>query len=110
MIGGLEIGFVIASEAKQSSIAPLDCFVAELVTWLSQQRIENEGSFLTGRSDRIALRIKAAFRRRILRRAWGGQAVRLRQLRPGRRNGRRPGRRFKRPSTAAGRKRQSGTD
>src|SRR5689334_15723995 len=125
----VEIGFVIASDppslagratagfesakaqcawAEASSIAPLDCFVAALLamTRLPQQRIEDEGSFLTGRGDRIALGIEAAFRGGILRRAWGRRAVRLRQLRLRCRNGGRPWGRLQRSGPAAGRQRQ----
>ena len=73
---------------------------------LSQQRIEDEGAFLTWRGDRITLGIETAFRSRILGRTWHRRAVRLRQLRRRCRNRGRPGRRLKRSGPTAGRERQ----
>ena len=74
---------------------------------LSQQRIEDEGAFLTWRGDRITLGIETAFRSRILGRTWHRRAVRLRQLRSRRRDGSRPRGRFERSGAAAPRQRQS---
>src|SRR3974377_632053 len=44
---------------------------------LSQQRIEDEATFLTGRGDRVALGVEAAFGGGVLRRAWRRRPVRL---------------------------------